>query len=126
MDQDTTNADTSMDDSEAESETSQVNLPHSKRPRLDRTAREASTSSSSSTGGSGRFKNSWNIPYIVESTRGSKYARCKLCQRDFSVAHGGHNDAKRHCESSGHQKRYGELQFTLCIVHRHRGPNFFA
>ncbi len=25
-----------------------------------------------------------------------------------SVAHGGHNDAKRHCASSGHQKRCNE------------------
>ena len=28
-------------------------------------------------------------------------ARCKLCECDFTVVHGVHNDAKRHCESSG-------------------------
>ena len=33
-----------------------------------------------------------------------------LCKRDFSVTHGGHNDAKCHFESYGHLKRLSELQ----------------
>jgi hypothetical protein len=38
---------------------------------------------------SGKFKKSWNLPYITASTKGEKFARCKLCYCDFSVAHGG-------------------------------------
>ena len=38
------------------------------------------------------------------------------CSRDFSVAHGGHNDTKRHCESSGHQRKYSESQSNSTIT----------
>ena len=48
-------------------------------------------------GSSGKFKKSWNIPFLVPSTKGEKFTYCRLCSRDVSVAHGGLNDAKRHC-----------------------------
>ncbi len=45
-----------------------------------------------------------SIPYdsdefIEANAKTNKFAYCKLCHREFSVAHGGHNDAKRHCAS---------------------------
>ena len=59
---------------------------------------------------------SWNIPYIVASTKGDKYAYCRLCNHDFSVTYGGHNDAKRHCKTSGHLKKHSELQSNSTIT----------
>ena len=32
------------------------------------------------------------------------------------MIHGGHNDAKRHCETSGHQKKHSELQSNSTIT----------
>ena len=66
------------------------------RARLLKRPRIARGPSRKLSGRSGRFKKSWNIPYIVASTKGDKYAYCRPCNRNFSVAHGGHNDAKRH------------------------------
>ena len=59
---------------------------------------------------SGHFRNHWNLPHIMASSKGNQYAHCKLCKRDLSVADGGHNDTKCHCESYGHLKRLSELQ----------------
>ena len=67
-------------------------------------------------GSSGKFKKSWNIPFLVPSTKGEKFTYCRLCSRDVSVAHGGLNDAKRHCESAGHQKKYSECQSNTSII----------
>jgi len=49
----------------------------------------------------GKFKKGWNLAFIEASTRGGNFAYCRLCCRDFSVSHGGHNDAKCHREASG-------------------------
>ena len=57
---------------------------------------------------SGHFRNHWYLPHILANSKGNLYARCKLCKRDFS----GHNDAKCHCESSGHLKSFNELQLN--------------
>ena len=77
----------SMSMGDDDSETEEAVLP--KRPRLGSQRRSIVT-------GSGKYRKSWNIPFIVASTKGEKYAHCKLCSRDFSVSHGGQNDAKRH------------------------------
>ena len=79
---------------------------HPKRQRLDSAQSKESRQKSLS----GLFQNSWNLPVIEASSRENEYAHCKLCRRDFSVTRGGHNDAKHHCESSGHQKKHSELQ----------------
>ena len=72
---------------------------------------------------SGKFKKGWSMPYIVASSKGDKYAYCKLCNSNFSVSHGGRNDAQRHCQSSGHLKRYAESQSALSITSRFRGES---
>ena len=64
---------------------------------------------------SGRFKKSWNLPFIVASAKGDKFAYCSLCSRDFSVIHGGRNDAQRHCETLGHQRKFSESQSNSSI-----------
>ena len=92
------------DDSESEQ------AVHPKRPRLGSQRRSIVTT------GSGKYRKSWNIPFIVASTKGEKFAHCKLCSRDFSVSHGGHNDAKRHCDSAVHRKKHSELQSNTSIT----------
>ena len=72
---------------------------------------------------SGKFKKGWSMPYIVASSKGDKYAYCKLCNSNFSVSHGGRNDAQRHCQSSGHLKRYAESQSALSITSHFRGES---
>ena len=52
----------------------------------------------------------------MSSTKGEKFTYCRLCSHDVSVAHGGLNDAKRHCESVGHQKKYSECQSNTSII----------
>ena len=91
------------EDSESESG---LTVTFSKRPRLSR----------SKTGG--KFKKSWDIPFLAPSKKGEKFAYCTLCSRDFSVAHGGLNDAKRHCDSSGHQNKYSECQSNSSLYFR--------
>ena len=92
-----------VDDSESEE------AVLTKRPRLSSQRRSIVT-------GSGKYRKSWNIPFIVASTKGEKFAHCKLCSRDFSVSHGGHNDAKRHCDSAAHHKKHSELQSNTSIT----------
>ena len=89
---------------DSESESGLV-FPLSKRPCLFR----------SKTCG-GRFKKSWDIPFLEPSKKGEKFAYCTLCSRDFSVAHGGLNDATHHCESSGHQKKYSEFKSNSSLT----------
>ena len=52
----------------------------------------------------------------MASSKGEKFAYCRLCSRDFSVVHGGHHDAKRPCESSGHHGKYSESQYNSTIT----------
>ena len=65
---------------------------------------------------SGNFKRSRNIPFLTPSKKGDKYTYCSLCFRDFSVAHGRLNDAKRHCHSSEHQRKHSEQQSCSSIA----------
>lgn len=51
-----------------------------------------------------RFKESyhdlWNC--LNTSTKGPTFVRCNICDVDFSCAHGGKNDCKRHVTSKNH------------------------
>ena len=53
--------------------------------------------------GKGKFKTSWKLPpYVTQSTKGAKYAYCKLCSSHFSVSHGGYNDTRHEIQTFGH------------------------
>ena len=65
--------------------------------------------------GKGKFKTSWKLPpYVTQSTRGDKYAYCKLCSSHFSVSHGGYNDVTRHGGAT-HQQRFKESKQNSSI-----------
>ena len=50
------------------------------------------------------FQQEWKHYGIVRSTRGPTFARCKSCNTDISIAHGGVNDVKKHLATSKHQE----------------------
>ena len=66
--------------------------------------------------GTGRFKKSWKFPFINASTRGRRFSYCKLCNSHFSVAHGGVNDVKRHCQGPGHLRKHSESERNASIA----------
>ena len=62
----------------------------------------------------GRFRPSWKLPDgIVASTKGERYAYCKLCMSHFSLLHGGLNDVSRHVKGPAHQQRLKDSRTTL-------------
>ena len=42
--------------------------------------------------------------YLGPSSKGSTYVHCSICNTDFSCAHAGRNDCKRHIESKSHKQ----------------------
>ncbi len=65
----------------------------------------------------GKFKVSWKLPVgITASSKGAEYAHCKLCMRDFSIAHGGFNDITRHIKGPIHQQRFNDSSSTILKV----------
>jgi hypothetical protein len=69
----------------------------------------------------GKFKTSWRLPEgITASTnKGDQYAYCKLCNRDFSVAHGGFNDVTWHIKGPVHHIEGGITEMTPKILKWH-------
>ena len=51
-----------------------------------------------------RMEYSSAFPSIRPSRQGPKFAHCTTCKTDFSVAHGGRYDCKKHCETSSHKR----------------------
>lgn len=65
----------------------------------------------------GRFKASWTLPpHIEASTKGDKFANCRLCNSHFSVSHGGFNNITRHVKGAGHLQRLKDAQSTGTIT----------
>ena len=63
--------------------------------------------------GGGMFRSSWDLPpYIAESTKGEKFAFCKLCNSHFSVSHGGFNDITHHMNCLAHVQTAGAGETT--------------
>ena len=61
----------------------------------------------------GKFKSSWKLPEgITASSKGDRYAYCKLCSSHFGVAHGGLNDLSRHIKGPFHLQRLKDSQST--------------
>ena len=67
--------------------------------------------------GGGKFRWTWELPpYIAESTKGEKFAFCKLCNSHFSVSHGGFHDITRHTNGLAHGQRLKDAQGTTSIA----------
>ena len=67
--------------------------------------------------GGGKFRSGWELPpYIAESTKGEKFAFCKLCSSHFIVSHGGFNDVTRHTNVLPHGQRLKDAQGTTSIA----------
>jgi hypothetical protein len=51
-----------------------------------------------------RFRPDYSVAYpvIKKSLKSSSHAFCSLCRSDFSVAHGGLNDVKKHVSTLSH------------------------
>lgn len=47
------------------------------------------------------YKEIW--PFFNKSQKGDQYVRCSICEMDFTCAHGGKNDCRRHVQSKSHQ-----------------------
>ena len=59
----------------------------------------------------GRFKHNWSLPrHIASSYKGCRFAYCRLCDKHFTVSHGGFNDVKRHVNGAVHQRRIRSTQ----------------
>lgn len=52
------------------------------------------------------FSDVWKKNYsFIKSVPNNNYkAHCTLCQRDFSITHGGKNDIEKHQNSNEHKK----------------------
>ena len=48
-----------------------------------------------------RFKDSYKeaFPFLTSSKKGPTFAYCLVCEKDFSCAHGGKHDCRRHAKS---------------------------
>jgi hypothetical protein len=48
------------------------------------------------------YREKW--PCLMRSTKGEEYVHCNFCNLDFSCAHGGRNDCRRHVDSARHKQ----------------------
>ena len=59
--------------------------------------------------GTGKFRSSWHLPpHITASSKGSRFAFCKVCTSNFCISHGGLNDIKRHVVGPIHKRKLTE------------------
>ena len=59
--------------------------------------------------GTGKFRSSWRLPpHITASSKGSRFAFCKVCTSNFCISHGGLNDIKRHVVGPIHKRKLTE------------------
>ena len=56
-----------------------------------------------------RFKAEWKTYGVSASKKGASYAHCDSCNTDFSVAHAGVNDVKKHVSTAKHQHSLREV-----------------
>ena len=64
----------------------------------------------------GRFKHNWSLPrHIASSSKGCRFAYCRLCDKHFPISHGGFNDVKRHVNRTVHQRRIRSAQGSADI-----------
>ena len=65
-----------------------------------------------------RFKSTYtnDFPCILPSSVSKTYARCMVCESDFSVAHGGYDDVVRHTKSVKHIRAGSALKGTTQLT----------
>ena len=64
----------------------------------------------------GRFKHNWSLPrHIASGSKGCRFAYCRLCDKHFTVSHGGFNDVKRHVNGTVHKRRIRSAQGSADI-----------
>ena len=51
-----------------------------------------------------KYQLDWKLSGVSRSKKRSSFARCDVCNCDFSIAHGGANDVKRHLTTGKHQE----------------------
>lgn len=52
-----------------------------------------------------KFRHEYTVewPSIIQSSKSTEYAFCTVCSRDFSIAHGGRNDCRKHIDTKLHK-----------------------
>ncbi|VDI01407.1 Hypothetical predicted protein [Mytilus galloprovincialis] len=53
--------------------------------------------------------------WLSKSTLGLSHAFCKVCNRDFTVDHGGLNDVSKHSSTALHQKSFNAQNITKAV-----------
>ena len=51
-----------------------------------------------------KYKTEWKSFGVSSSRKGSTFAHCDVCRTDFSVAHAGVNDIKKHVSTAKHNQ----------------------
>ena len=64
-----------------------------------------------------KYQLEWKQSGISQSKRGPSFARCDVCNCDFSIAHGGANDVKRHLITAKHQEMGKVVQSKFDYVY---------
>ena len=66
--------------------------------------------------GTGKFKSSWRLPpHITSSSKGSRFASCKLYASNFCISHGDLNDVKWHANGPAHKRKLTEIGQNIRI-----------
>ena len=94
----------SASDSEHEDESTSYARPSSSIGQIGPPPRKKCKST-----GTGKFRSSWRLPpHITASSKGSRFAFCKVCTSNFCISHGGLNDIKRHVVGPIHKRKLTE------------------
>ncbi len=60
--------------------------------------------------GTGKVKSSWFLPpHITATSKGRRFAFCKVCTSNFCISDGGFNDIKRHVNGPVHKHKLTEM-----------------
>lgn len=66
--------------------------------------------------GTGKFRSRWRVPpHIAASSKGGRFAFCKVCTSNFCISHGGLNDIKRHVDGPVNKRKLNEMGLNLRI-----------
>ena len=63
-----------------------------------------------------RYQQEWKQCGIIRSKRGPTFARCDTCNCDFSIAHGGASDMKRHLVTVKHKEMSNAIKSNQSLT----------